>query len=127
MSSPFDALSARETAPSMSAFIPRRLGDALHSRWSNRKRSGAPKRAEMTWRACPASSPDTLTPVMRTPFGIRFEGPVEGASAIAAQRTSTNASAARFQSDICTTVEATLFTSKMLRPTSRIRQIRPDA
>ena len=74
------------------------------------------KRAPICCFACPASSPETLTPAIRTPFGIRFDGPAEGASAIAAQRTSSVDSAARFQSDMRTNEAATRFTSQMVRP-----------
>ena len=63
---------------------------------------------------------------MRTPFGIRFEGPAEGASAIAAQRTSSDESAPRFQSDIRTNEAATRFTSRMLRPTAEVCEKRPE-
>jgi hypothetical protein len=58
----------------------------------------------------------TLTPAIRTPLGIRFDGPAEGASAIAAQSTSTSDGAARFQSYIRTNEAATRFTSRMSRP-----------
>jgi hypothetical protein len=63
-----------------------------------------------------------LTPAIRTPFGIRFDGPADGASAIAAHSTSSVDSAARFQSDMRTKDEATRFTSQMLRPKAGIRE-----
>src|SRR3954471_8729034 len=122
MSSPLFDACARETAALTSARMPRRSGETDQTRWSKRKRSGVSYRAEICCRACPVSRPETFTPEMRTPFGMRFEGPVEGASAIAAQSTSTNASAPRFQSDIRTNDVAALFTSRMLRPNRRCRQ-----
>ena len=67
-----------------------------------------------------------MTPAIRTPFGIRFDGPAEGASAIAAHRTSSVESTTRFQSDMRTNEAATRFTSQMLRPTAEVCEKRPE-
>ena len=75
----------------------------------SRKRSGTAKRAEICWRACPASSPLTLIPEMRAPVGIVRGEPAEGAIATAAKSTSTSARTARFQSAIRTKETATRF------------------
>src|SRR4029077_15929694 len=122
MSPPLRAPFALDTASPTSAFIPSVSGETTQCSRANLKRSGVAKRAPICWFACPASSPETLTPAIRTPFGIRFDGPAEGASAIAAHSTSSVESAARFQSDIRTKEEATRFTSQMLRPKAAIRE-----
>src|SRR5262245_25832470 len=115
-SSPLPASRARDTASETSALIPSAAGETAQCWRANVKRTGAEKRAPICWLACPASSPETLTPAIRTPFGIRFDGPAEGAIAIAALSTSRSTSTARFQSDMRTNEAASRFTSKMLRP-----------
>ena len=122
MSSPLRASCALDTASPISAFIPSVSGETAQCSRANLKRTGVAKRAPICCFACPASRPETLTPAIRTPFGIRFDGPAEGASAIAAHSTSSVESTTRFQSDMRTKEAATRFTSQMLRPTAGFRE-----
>ena len=96
--------------------MPRRSVGTLQ-RWSRiRKRNGAENRAMTCCLACSESRPVMLTPAIFTPCSIVRRDPTDGATATAANRTSTSASAARFQRAMPTSEAAACFTFLMLRP-----------